>query len=56
MRYIVIPKYGDSVERALERNDGSLPLNDVLTIAKGVLNALAYLHSQVGDGPIPLEN
>ncbi|KAI1708874.1 protein kinase domain-containing protein [Ditylenchus destructor] len=46
MRYIVIPKYGDSVERALERNDGSLPLNDVLTIAKGVLNALAYLHSQ----------
>lgn len=46
MRYIVMPKYNDSVERVLERNEGVLPLTDVLTIAKNVLNALVYLHSQ----------
>lgn len=47
LRYLIIPKYNDSVESALERSKTCFTLLQVISIVRSVLHAYQYLHAEV---------
>jgi len=46
LRYMIMPKYNGSLESVRLKAGGKLPLRDVLSVARTVLNAYEYLQSQ----------
>lgn len=47
LRYIIIPRYYDSVEAALESN-GTLNWKNTAAISRCILDAYEYIHHEVG--------
>ncbi|XP_073986683.1 serine/threonine-protein kinase VRK1-like isoform X2 [Rhodnius prolixus] len=46
MRFIVLPRYGESIEKMLMKNSYKFHVKTALTLASHILNVLEYVHSK----------